>query len=183
MKEKLALLLIICLVGAFILSSGCASQTPPQPVQTSPPSVANRDQELLNAVFEGTNKLVPLVANFKESAASYDLSAIRTAGQNLENESRTQYNKIIEITPVSTDLSLTKQKYLNAMEQLEVSGRSAIEGVDAFNNGDFSTATTRFKEASRSLEDASNSIFEAGGAIPERFKPSTTVPTPVSINR
>ncbi|MDD1707089.1 MAG: hypothetical protein LUO81_02725, partial [Methanoregulaceae archaeon] len=143
MKEKLAFLLILCLIGVFVLTSGCTqSLTSGNHTQ----SLTSGDQAFINATVDGIDKIYSIMKSYTEHGQNNEISQLKIDGQNLEIEANNLYNKVNNIS-VSPDLTLSKQNYLNAMERYEAAGVLVSESIDSYNRGNISESNSKMGEA------------------------------------
>ncbi|OPZ45099.1 MAG: hypothetical protein BWY93_00007 [Euryarchaeota archaeon ADurb.BinA087] len=168
--KRLTSLFIVSIVLSFIFVAGCAQSS-------------YRDSEFINAIIEGNTNINEIFGNIREHPDNY--SEMKIDGQNLFNESRIQYDRVQNITPISPDLELAKQYYLNAMWEYEQGGRSLVEGVESYNTtGNYTLTTVLFENASRSMAKGAQYIGDTGNVLPKRFKSSaqnvTAMKFPVS---
>lgn len=168
--KRLTALFIVSIVLSFIFVAGCAQSS-------------YRDNELINAIVEGNTNINKIFGSIREHPDNY--SEIKIDGQNLLTESRIQYDHVQNITPISPDLELAKQYYLNAMWEYEQGGRSLVEGVESYNTtGNYTRTTALFENASLSMAKGAQYIGDTGNVLPKRFKSSaqnvTAMKFPVS---
>ncbi|NMD03556.1 MAG: hypothetical protein GYA71_09820 [Bacteroidales bacterium] len=162
--ERFTSFFILMLISLIVLA-GCTQSS-------------YRDKELINAFQEGNLKFNEIFGNINEHPDN--ISALKTDGQNLATEARTQYDNVTNITPISPDLELAKQYYLNAMEEFEKAGLSIVEGVEINNtSGNTTLIKIRFHNASQSMADGARNISNITNALPDRFRARTQNVTPL----
>lgn len=102
------------------------------------------------------------------------------AGELLSTEARTQYDKVMNITPVSQDLTLAREYYMSAMLEYEKAGGALREGaLEYTTTGNKTRTRILFNNASQSMAEGIQYIANTTNALPERFKLSTRNMTPV----
>ena len=177
MHKKITLLFILCLVGVFLLTSGCTQSS------TSGSSVQYRDDELIAAITDSPNTLTPMMESIGDNAEKQEWAEMGIESKNLESEARAQYEKIDKITPVSPDLLTAKQKCLSGLEYLEKSGRIGAELSDAVLIGDMSKVQILGDEFGDAANQAADYFYQTSDALSGQNRLSTQQVTAVKTQK
>jgi len=163
--ERFTYLFIVSIVLSFIFIAGCTQSS-------------NRDRELINSFLEGNNKFNEIFGNIRAHPDNY--TELKDDGEHLSTEARIQYDKVMNITPVSQDLTVAKENYMSALLEYEKAGIALREGAMEYTTSGNKTLTRiLFNNASQSMAEGALYIANTTDSLPERFKMRTRNTTPV----
>jgi hypothetical protein len=131
----------------------------------SPSANLNSDMAVVSKLLEMSNHLAPMMDAFATSASNHDTGVMRSNAVAIREYIDENLPGLQKLVNGASTTQVAAQEYIRGLEDERTGMNEVIQGVDAYNSGDYAGATALFNSATQYIEEGTQHLQNSAAEI------------------